>query len=48
MDRAVRFLDLPPDTRNLRSYVETREKEASKAAADSRLATEGLRFRESG
>ncbi len=45
MDRAARFLDLPPDTRDLRNLIETREREAVQAAEATRLAREGLRFR---
>ena len=45
MDRASRLLDLPPDTRDLQHFIDTREKEATKAAEAARLAKEGLRFR---
>jgi hypothetical protein len=32
MDKVTRFLDLPPETRDLRHFIEMREAEATKAA----------------
>ncbi len=46
LERATRFLDLPPDTHKIRERIETREREAEDAMEDTRLAKEGLRFRE--
>jgi hypothetical protein len=40
------ILDLPPDARDLRHFIEMREAEATKAAELARLARKGLRFRE--
>lgn len=46
MEAAARFLDLPPDPRDLRHLIKTREREASEATEAARLAREGLRFHE--
>jgi hypothetical protein len=45
MDKAVRFLDLPPEPRDLQHLIEAREREAAKATKAADLAREGLRFR---
>jgi hypothetical protein len=46
MDKVAQFLDLPPDTRDLRHFIEMGEAETAKAAELARLASEGVRFRE--
>lgn len=47
-ERAVRFLDLPPDVGDLGRLIETRERQAAEATDDARLAKEAISFREGG
>ncbi len=46
LDRAIRFLDLPSDVDDIRDIIQTQEQVAERATEISRLAKEGLRFRE--
>jgi len=46
LEEVTKFLDMPPDPRDIRQLVQTREKEAQKATEAVRLAKEGLQFRE--
>ncbi len=48
LEGAGRFLDLPPDTGELKHLIETQERNAATATRAARLAEEGLRFREGG
>lgn len=46
LDEVTQFLDMPPDPRDIRRLVETRDSEVQKATEAARIAREGLQFRE--